>query len=216
MGTKKSTDMFREKRAKLTADGTHVVLITGETWYGDIVEEAGADFLLEKPVALDTLVGLVGRLVMSPDLHIEHHTGRQNTLEGEKLQSKIGNWHRLLVLVVVLAMPLTACGGAPVELTSSPTTVSRTTLTISGSGTTAAVLSGIKPAFEADVPGYTLEVLPGSGTGGGVKGLTEGILDVAAMARPPKDEEAAQGTEYVEFGQSGAAVYTHPGVGVTY
>lgn len=65
MGSKKSTDMVREKQAKLTADGTRVVLITGETWYGDIVKEAGADCLLEKPVALDTLVGLVGRLTQS-------------------------------------------------------------------------------------------------------------------------------------------------------
>lgn len=63
MGSQKSTDMVRQKKAKLTADGTHVVLITGETWYGDVVKEAGADFLLEKPVALDTLVGLVGRLI---------------------------------------------------------------------------------------------------------------------------------------------------------
>ncbi len=68
MGTTKSTDIVREKRAKLTADGTHVVLITGEPWYGDIVKDSGADLLLEKPVALDTLVGLVGRLVTSPDL----------------------------------------------------------------------------------------------------------------------------------------------------
>lgn len=68
MGTKNSTDMVREKRAELAADGTHVVLITGEPWYGDIVKEAGADFLLEKPVALDTLVGLVGRLVTLPGL----------------------------------------------------------------------------------------------------------------------------------------------------
>lgn len=76
MGTKKSTDMVREKRAKLTADGTHVVLITGESWYSEIIEEAGADFLLEKPVTLDTLVGLVGRLVTSPELQIEHFTRR--------------------------------------------------------------------------------------------------------------------------------------------
>ncbi len=68
MGTKQSTDMVREKRAKLTADGTRVVLITGEPWYGNIVKESGADLLLEKPVAPDTLVGLVGRLVTSPDL----------------------------------------------------------------------------------------------------------------------------------------------------
>jgi len=65
------------------------------------------------------------------------------------------------------------------------------------------------------VPGYTLNVLPGTGTGGGVEGLVQGQLGVAAMARPPKDAEAAQGVKWVEFGQSGMAVYTHPGVGVT-
>ena len=40
----------------------------GETWYGDIAQEAGADFLLEKPVALDTLVSLVGRLTTARTL----------------------------------------------------------------------------------------------------------------------------------------------------
>ena len=68
MGTKNSTDMVREKRAKLTADGTHVVLVTGETWYSDVVEDVGADLLLEKPVTLDTLVSLVGRLTASRNL----------------------------------------------------------------------------------------------------------------------------------------------------
>ena len=64
IGSERGTDLVREKRAKLEEDHTHIVMITGETWYGDIVEEAGADFLLEKPVALDTLVGLIGRLTM--------------------------------------------------------------------------------------------------------------------------------------------------------
>ena len=40
----------------------------------------------------------------------------------------------------------------------------------------------------------------------------EGVLDVAAMARPPKDSEAV---EYVELGQAGQAIITHPEVGIT-
>jgi phosphate transport system substrate-binding protein len=46
-------------------------------------------------------------------------------------------------------------------------------------------------------------------------GVIEGTLDVAAAARPPKDTEAAEGVEYVEFGQSGVALYTHLNVGLT-
>ena len=118
-------------------------------------------------------------------------------------------------VVLLVALLLTACRTPTATPDPTPTSRPQITLTISGSGTTGAVLSGIKPVFEADVPGYTLKILPGSGTGGGVKGVLEGILDVAAMARPPKDEEAAQGIEYAEFGQSGVAVYTHAQVGVT-
>lgn len=77
------------------------------------------------------------------------------------------------------------------------------------------ILAAIKPAFEADTPGYRLETLVGTGTGSGVQGVIKGVLDVAAMARPPKGEEVAQGVEYVEFGQSGVAVLVHPAVGVT-
>ncbi|HOU14924.1 MAG TPA: response regulator [Anaerolineae bacterium] len=67
IGAEKGTDLIRAKRAQLQKNKTHVVMITGETWYGDIAEEVGADLFLEKPVGLDTLVGLVGRLTASHD-----------------------------------------------------------------------------------------------------------------------------------------------------
>ncbi len=68
LGAEKSTDLVRAKRTQLQKNKTHVVMITGETWYGDIAEEVGADLFLEKPVGLDTLVGLVGRLTSPLDL----------------------------------------------------------------------------------------------------------------------------------------------------
>ncbi|MBN1876224.1 MAG: substrate-binding domain-containing protein [Anaerolineae bacterium] len=120
----------------------------------------------------------------------------------------------LAVLVIFAVLCLAACGNG-VGGNPSPTVTSRTVLTISGSGTVTSILGGIKPAFEADVPDYTLNVLTGSGTGGGVEGIIQGTLDAAAMARPPKDEEINQGVAYVEFGQSGVAIYTHPDVGLT-
>ena len=68
IGSQKATDLVRDKHAKLTANKTRVIMVTGQTWYSDIAEEAGADLLLEKPVALDTLVELVGRLTTPHDL----------------------------------------------------------------------------------------------------------------------------------------------------
>jgi phosphate transport system substrate-binding protein len=124
------------------------------------------------------------------------------------------NTRRFLISTLVVLALTVACGDKATE-TAPPTDVPQTTLTLSGSGTTTLILQAVEPAFESGVPGYVLDIRPGSGTGGGVTGLLEGTLDAAAMARPPKDEEAAQGVEYVEFGQSGVALFTHPDVGVT-
>jgi len=120
----------------------------------------------------------------------------------------------LCCVCLVLILLLAACDGKPTEPAPVPTAVRQVKLTISGSGTASTILEGIKSAFEADVPGYTLDILPGTGTGEGVKGAVQGIFDVAAMARSPKDEEAAEGIEYTEFGLSGVAVFAHLGVGV--
>ena len=75
------------------------------------------------------------------------------------------------------------------------------------------VLSAIADDFEATNPGYALEILPGSGTGGGVQGVIDGALDLAAMSRPARDTE--EGVLYTQIGTSVTAIYTHPDVGVT-
>ncbi len=117
------------------------------------------------------------------------------------------------VLLVAMLVILVGCGATP---TPEPTVVSApVVLTISGSGTTTAILTAVKPAFEADVPGYTLNILPGSGTDGGMKGVIAGTLDVVTTARPPKDSETAQGILYTQFGLSGVVFYTYKDLGVT-
>ena len=127
--------------------------------------------------------------------------------------SRFMNWKSALILVIVLAV---IAIGAVVLLSSgddeskASEPAELTILTISGSGGTTAILEAVKPAFEAAVPGYQIEILSGTGTGGGVQGVVDGTLDVAAMARPPKDDEAI---EYVEFGKSGQALYVNGAVG---
>lgn len=127
--------------------------------------------------------------------------------------SKIMNWKVALVLVVILAVII---AGAWIlflsedEKEDEAEAVELTTLAISGSGGTTTVLEAVKAAFEADTPGYRLDVLSGTGTGGGVQGVVEHTLDVAAMARAPKDDEAI---EYAAFGKTGQALYVNEGVG---
>jgi phosphate transport system substrate-binding protein len=138
-------------------------------------------------------------------------------MSSNKKSSGFKDWKRVIVGLSLLLSIAAGCAPSSAQTASSKATEAKAqvVLTISGSGTVTTVLSAVKPAFETDTPGYRLKVLPGSGTDGGVKGVVEGSLNVAAMARPPKEQETAQKVEYVEFGQSGMAVYTHPSVGVS-
>ena len=125
------------------------------------------------------------------------------------------NWKGAVALLVVLVILV---GGSYVLLVSNDdkdkdeeqTPAELTMLTISGSGGTTAILEAVQADFESAVPGHRLELLSGTGTGGGVQGVVDGTLDVAAMGRPPKDDEPL---EYVEFGNAGQALYVHDGVG---
>lgn len=116
--------------------------------------------------------------------------------------------------VAVLALIFVLVSGCAPQAAQQVQVVEETTLTISGSGSVSTLLTAVEADFEGDVPGYKLNILSGSGTGGGVKGVLDGSLDAAAMAREPKEEESEKGVQYVGFGSSGVAIITHPSVEV--
>jgi phosphate transport system substrate-binding protein len=118
---------------------------------------------------------------------------------------------RLVLLSLIGTIILAACGGSFTQ-PPTPTAPPLVTLKASGSGTITTVLEALKPTFETATPGYKLEVLSGSSTGNGVAGILEGLLDIAAMARAPKDEEAAKNIKYYEMGLVGQAIIVHPTV----
>jgi len=118
---------------------------------------------------------------------------------------------RLVFLSLIGALLVAACGSLSAQQTT-PTVPPLVTLKASGSGTITTVLEALKPSFEAATPGYKLEVLPGSSTGNGVTGILENLLDIAAMARAPKDEETAKNVKYYEMGLVGQAIIAHPSV----
>lgn len=104
-------------------------------------------------------------------------------------------------LMILIAVILAGCaGGAAAMPAPTPTAAPPVELVISGSGGTATLLKPLAQAFQQNHPNWSFEFLSGAGTGGGVKGVLEGALDLGTMARPPKDEEIAQGIEYVHFG----------------
>jgi phosphate transport system substrate-binding protein len=118
---------------------------------------------------------------------------------------------RLVFLSLIGALLLAACGSSSIQ-PPTPTAAPLVILKVSGSGTITTVLEALKPAFEASTPGYKLDILSGSSTGSGVTGILEDLLDMAAMARAPKDEETAKNIKYYEMGLVGQAILIHPTV----
>ncbi|MBE2222239.1 MAG: substrate-binding domain-containing protein [Anaerolineae bacterium] len=120
------------------------------------------------------------------------------------------------ILFILFGLLSVACNGND-EVVANETlsAASQITLTVSGSGSTMSVLEGLKDEFEAAMPNYQLELLQGTGSGGGVKGVVDGVLDVAALSRTLNEEEAEQGLEFIGFGKAATAVFTHPDVTVS-
>ena len=57
-------------------------------------------------------------------------------------------------------------------------------LTLGGTGADLETMRVLGEAFEKANPGITIEVLPSLGSGGGIKALLAGVIDLALTARP--------------------------------
>ena len=63
MGRQRGTDLLSEFRENLKEANTQVVMCSAYGQYRYLTEEMGADYFLEKPISLGTLLTLVNRLM---------------------------------------------------------------------------------------------------------------------------------------------------------
>lgn len=63
MGRERGTDLLEEFAEQLDKAGTQVVMCSAYGQYRYLTEEMGADFFLEKPISLGTLLTLIDRLM---------------------------------------------------------------------------------------------------------------------------------------------------------
>ncbi|MBW8010603.1 MAG: response regulator [Chloroflexi bacterium] len=63
MGSERGTDLLTEYGDKLKENNTEVIMVSAYGQYRTLTEEMGADFFLEKPISLGTLITLIGRLI---------------------------------------------------------------------------------------------------------------------------------------------------------
>jgi len=125
-----------------------------------------------------------------------------------------------MATLMILLLVIVGCSAAPsaVAPTAAPESRPAVNVTLSGTSNTVSIISAIQPAFEADQPGYHLDVVARSGAGSSsaptIQGVADGKLDIAAISRQLSDEESKLHLEIAEFGETATALFTHPDVGV--
>lgn len=113
--------------------------------------------------------------------------------------SRIG-WSAPYRLVVAAALALTGTQAGPATAAER--------LVIGGTGGDLGTMRKLGDAFEATHPEVTVEVLPSLGSGGGIKAVLAGRIDLAISSRPARDKEAAQGVVSVPYGRTALAPVT--------
>ncbi|MBA3531966.1 MAG: response regulator [Ardenticatenales bacterium] len=66
MGHEGGMELLRDKRETFSQQGTQIVMVSGEPHYRQYCQELGADFFMTKPISLESLMALLGRLTSIP------------------------------------------------------------------------------------------------------------------------------------------------------
>ncbi|MDA3937287.1 MAG: substrate-binding domain-containing protein [Actinomycetota bacterium] len=108
------------------------------------------------------------------------------------------------VLCVILATGCTSSVESPAAIAER--------VRVSGSGTCLPLLRILTSAY----PGTDVEFvyLPGLHSGGGIRGVANGDLEIGAVSRTLTDDERELGLEYLQLSSDGLAVAVHPSVQV--
>jgi phosphate transport system substrate-binding protein len=82
------------------------------------------------------------------------------------------------------------------------------TIRIGGTGCALGGIKAVAQAFEKRNPGIRIKVLPSLGSGGGIKALFSGAVDIALSARELTDTELSQGATAIEYARTPFAFVT--------
>lgn len=87
------------------------------------------------------------------------------------------------------------------------------TVRLGGTGSAIGTMQRLGQAYQKQDPSFALEIVPNLGSTGGVKALRSGATQLAAISRPLKADEAADGLQTVDYGRTPFVLTTaKPGV----
>lgn len=83
------------------------------------------------------------------------------------------------------------------------------TLRLSGTGAAIGGMRHLGAAFEKSRPGVRVDVLPSTGSTGGIRAAADGKLDITCASRPLKEEEKKQNLVQEQYAKTGFVFATH-------
>ncbi|MGE5299532.1 MAG: substrate-binding domain-containing protein [Acidobacteriota bacterium] len=83
------------------------------------------------------------------------------------------------------------------------------TIKIGGTGTALATMRLLGEAFQDRHPGIVVKVFPSLGSGGGIKAVLEGDIDLAVSSGKPSSARKAEGLVAYEYGRTPLVFVTH-------
>jgi len=117
----------------------------------------------------------------------------------------------IAVLVVAIALSVTGCRQQSSEK-DDVTSVTTERIRVSGSGTSLPLVRILTDEYSRSNPEVEFVYLPGLHSGGGVRGVAAGDLELGAVSRQLSDEEEELGLKYVQLSDDGLVLATHPSV----
>jgi len=114
-----------------------------------------------------------------------------------------------LVLVAILSAISSGCAPAIGERPLSSTPVAQSAILISGSGSALPVVQKLAEAYRLADPKTRIGFEEGTNTGGAIRGVIEGTLDIAVANRRLSDYEAGQGLKEYPFARDAVAFAAH-------
>ena len=76
------------------------------------------------------------------------------------------------------------------------------TIVVGGTGCALAAMEDMAQAFQKKHPELAIKIIPSLGSGGGIKGVLAGSLDLALSARPLTEWEKSQGASAKEYARA--------------
>ncbi len=115
----------------------------------------------------------------------------------------------LLFLVVAATVVVAACNS---ETPAPNDSSAKERVRVSGSGTCLPLMRVLTERYEQDHAELEFVYLPGLHSGGGIKGVASGDLELGAVSRSLNADENDLGLTYVQLADDGLVIAVHPSV----